>query len=103
MELRHIRYFLVLAEELNFSRSAERLHITQPSLSRQIQELEKEIGAPLFYRTKRQVTLTNAGKVLVKKANEIIDLVDKQKFLHAYLQQGQKESFALDSQEPYRI
>lgn len=77
MELRHIRYFLVLAEELNFSRAAERLHIAQPSLSRQIQELETEIGAPLFYRTKRQVKLTNAGKTFWQKSNEIIDLVEQ--------------------------
>ena len=75
MELRHIRYFLALAEELNFSRAAERLHIAQPHLSRQIRELEKEIDAQLFHRTKRQVELTNAGKTFKQKAYEIIDLV----------------------------
>lgn len=77
MELRHIRYFLVLAEELNFSRAAERLHIAQPPLSRQIQELEDEIGARLFNRTKRQVELTNAGKVFLKRAHQILDQVEQ--------------------------
>ena len=77
MELRHIRYFLVLAEELNFSRAAERLYIAQPPLSRQIQELEKEIGAKLFHRTNRQVELTNAGKVFLKKAYHILDQVEQ--------------------------
>lgn len=77
MELRHIRYFLTLAEELNFSRAAEKLHIAQPHLSRQIQELENNIGVKLFNRTKRQVELTNAGKAFMKKAYEIIDLVEQ--------------------------
>lgn len=77
MELRHIRYFLTLAEELNFSRAAEKLHIAQPHLSRQIQELENQIGVQLFHRTKRQVELTNAGKAFMKKAYEIIDLVEQ--------------------------
>lgn len=77
MELRHIRYFLVLAEELNFGRAAERLHIAQPPLSRQIQELEEEIGAQLFYRTKRHVELTNAGKVFLNKAYQILDQVEQ--------------------------
>jgi len=77
MELRHIRYFIALAEELNFSRAAERLHISQPPLSRQIQELEEEIGATLFYRTKRYVELTNAGKVFLNKAYQILDQVEQ--------------------------
>jgi len=77
MELRHIRYFLTLAEELNFSRAAEKLHIAQPHLSRQIQELENNIEVKLFHRTKRQVELTNAGKAFMKKAYEIIDLVEQ--------------------------
>lgn len=77
MELRRIRYFLTLAEELNFSRAADKLHIAQPHLSRQIQELEKEIGAQLFYRTKRQVELTDAGKTFLKKAYEIFELIEE--------------------------
>src|SRR5690625_2301958 len=77
MELRHIRYFLALAEELNFSRAAERLYIAQPPLSRQIKELEDKIGAKLFHRTNRQVELTNAGKVFLKKAYHILDQVEQ--------------------------
>lgn len=77
MELRHIRYFVALAEELNFRQAAERLHITQPPLSRQIRELEEEIGVKLFHRNKRNVTLTDAGKVFLQKAYQILDDVDQ--------------------------
>lgn len=77
MEIRHIRYFIALAEELNFSRAAKRLHIAQPPLSRQIKELEEQIGAQLFYRTKRHVELTNAGKVFRKNAYQILDQVEQ--------------------------
>lgn len=77
MELRHIRYFVVLAEELNFSRAAEKLHISQPPLSRQIQELEEEIGTRLFTRTNRQVELTHAGKLFLNKAYQILDQVEQ--------------------------
>ncbi|WP_312113616.1 LysR substrate-binding domain-containing protein [Brevibacillus reuszeri] len=76
MELRHIRYFVALAEELNFSRASERLHIAQPPLSRQIQQLEAEVGVPLFYRTNRRVELTNAGKAFLEKAYQMLDLVE---------------------------
>ncbi|WP_306008834.1 LysR substrate-binding domain-containing protein [Bacillus sp. MMSF_3353] len=77
MELRHIRYFLALAEELNFSRAAEKLHIAQPPLSKQIRELEEELGAKLFNRTKRHVELTSAGKVFLNKAYQILDQVEQ--------------------------
>lgn len=77
MELRHIRYFLALAEELNFSRAAKKSHITQPPFSRQIQELEDEIGTKLFYRTKRYVELTEAGKTFRVKAYQILEQVEQ--------------------------
>jgi DNA-binding transcriptional LysR family regulator len=72
MDLRHLNYFLVLAEELNFSRAAERLHISQPPLSRMIQQIESEMGVLLFERTKRNVMLTPAGIELLRDAKQMV-------------------------------
>jgi len=79
MELRHLRYFVAVAEELNFTRAAERLGINQPPLSSQIQQLEKEMGGPLFRRKSRGVELTDAGKLLLEEARVILKQVDEAK------------------------
>ena len=79
MELRHLRYFIAVAEELSFTRAAERLGIKQPPLSLQIRQLEKELGAPLFRRLTRGVELTGSGKLLLEEARTILDQVDQTK------------------------
>ena len=66
MKLRHFKYFLAVAEELNFTKASEKLFISQPPLSRQIKELENDIGAQLFIRNNKKVVLTEAGKYLKK-------------------------------------
>ena len=77
MELRHIRYFLAVAEEMNFTRAAERLHIAQPPLSRQIQELEAELDAKLFIRKPHALQLTEEGVLFRQYAQQILELVKK--------------------------
>ena len=77
MELRVLRYFLAVAREENISRAAEALHTAQPSLSRQLKELEEELGKTLFIRGRRKITLPEEGIFLRKRAEEIIELVDK--------------------------
>jgi DNA-binding transcriptional LysR family regulator len=76
MELRHPRYFIAVAEQLNFSRAAEELHTAQPSLSQQIRTLERELKMTLFERTHRYVALTPAGRLLLPEARAIVQRVD---------------------------
>uniref|UniRef100_UPI000E2F9180 LysR family transcriptional regulator n=1 Tax=Klebsiella pneumoniae TaxID=573 RepID=UPI000E2F9180 len=68
MLLRHIRYFLAVAEQGNFTRAADALHVSQPTLSQQIKQLEDALGAPLFDRSGRRVQLTDAGEAWMRYA-----------------------------------
>ncbi|MBO4411577.1 MAG: LysR family transcriptional regulator [Lachnospiraceae bacterium] len=77
MELRSLRYFVTVAEESNITRAAKLLHISQPPLSQQIQNLETELGTNLFLRGHRQLTLTDAGTLLYQRAKDILLLVEK--------------------------
>ncbi len=79
MELRVLRYFLTIAQEENFTRAAEQLHLTQPTLSRQIAQLEEELGAKLFLRGTHTVVLTEEGLLLRRRAQELLSLADKAK------------------------
>ena len=79
MEIRVLRYFLAVAREGNITRAANFLHLTQPTLSRQIRDLEKELGQKLLIRKSHRVALTPEGMLLRKRAEEIISMVDKTK------------------------
>lgn len=77
MDIRVLRYFLAVAREESISGAAEYLHLSQPTLSRQLSDLEEEIGKPLFIRGSRRITLTEHGSLLRKRASEIVDLMEK--------------------------
>ena len=77
MEIRVLKYFLTIAREENITRAAEQLHITQPTLSRQIMQLEEELGVRLFQRNRVNVVLTEEGRLLRRRAQEILELADK--------------------------
>jgi len=77
MELRHLRYFLAVAEALNFTKAAKRLRIAQPALSRRVQDLEDEIGVDLLKRSPRGVTLTAEGKLFLEKTRDVLKLADE--------------------------
>ena len=77
MEFRVLKYFLTVVREENITKAANVLHITQPTLSRQLAQLEEDIGVKLFNRGTRKISLTNEGMLLRRRAEEIISLVDK--------------------------
>ena len=77
MEIRVLRYFLAIAREENMTRASERLHISQPSLSKEIKKLEEELGHELFIRTNKNMILNDEGMLLRKRAEDILAMVDK--------------------------
>src|SRR5690606_32407288 len=77
MELRHIRYFQVVAHELNITRAAEKLHIAQPPLSRQIRQLEDELGVDLLDRSRRQLRLTEAGRFFLEHSTQLMSRLNE--------------------------
>src|SRR5262249_31951959 len=89
VELRHLRYFVAVGEELNFLRAADRLHISQPPLSQQIRDLEIELGVKLFDRSKRQIELTEAGRIFMQEVRLILAHVDRAADLALRASRGQ--------------
>ncbi|WP_157218074.1 LysR family transcriptional regulator [Flavisphingomonas formosensis] len=95
MELRHLRYFVAVATERNFTRAAQWLGIAQPPLSRQIRELEEELGAPLFVRASRPVALTEAGRLLLDHATRVLAGVDQLRAEIRRLVAGERRRFVI--------
>lgn len=95
MELRHLKYFLKLAEELSFVRAAEKLFISQPPLSRQIKELETELGATLFERNNKRVILTDAGKYYQKEILELVKNLERINLTAKKISQNQSGEFRI--------
>jgi LysR family transcriptional regulator, benzoate and cis,cis-muconate-responsive activator of ben and cat genes len=95
MELRHLRYFTAVARELSFSRAAEKLHIAQPPLSRQIKQLEDELGAVLFDRSARPLRLTSAGQFFQAQAQQLLDRVADVRAATARISQGRRAWFGI--------
>lgn len=95
LELRHLRYFEAVATELNFSRAAERLHIAQPPLSRQIQQLEEELGALLIDRKARPLRLTPAGRFFLEQTVQMLERLQETSEATRRIAQGQQAWFGI--------
>lgn len=95
MELRHLRYFVTLAEELHFRRAAERLHMAQPPLSQQIRQLETELGFQLLYRTKRTVQLTEAGEAFLTQSRRILQQLEQAIEIGRQISRGEMGQLAI--------
>ena len=95
MELRHLRYFVTVAEELHFGRAAKKLHISQPPLSMQIRALEAELGVTLFNRTQRSVALTQSGNALLGEARHILARVDQAVLMTRRVRRGEIGELAI--------
>ena len=95
MELRHLRYFVTLAEELHFRRAAERLHMAQPPLSQQIRQLEAELGFQLLYRTKRTVQLTEAGQAFLIESRRILQQLEQAIEIGRQISRGEMGQLAI--------
>ncbi len=95
MESRQLRYFVTVARERNFTRAAEKLHIAQPPLSRQIRQLEEECGVALFDRASRPLALTDAGRLIFEQAVQILDRLEEIKALAGRLRQAELTRFAI--------
>ncbi|MEM8677423.1 MAG: LysR family transcriptional regulator [Cyanobacteria bacterium P01_G01_bin.67] len=95
MELRHLKYFVAVGEELHFGRAAAKVQITQPVISDQIRRLEQELGVKLFFRTKRTVKLTEPGKIFFTEAKQILERVDKAVSAAQKADRGELGSFTI--------
>ncbi len=95
MELRHLRYFVVVARERNFTRAAEKLRIAQPPLSRQIQQLEEELGVVLIERGGRGVRLTDAGRLLYEQAVEVLERIEEIKAMTLRIHEAERPRFSI--------
>ena len=100
MDLRQLRSFVAVAEELHFSRAAARLHLAQSALSAQVRQLEREIGGPLFVRSTRRVELTPAGEALLPDAQQLLSLADAALERARGLVRGQGRSLVIGTLGP---
>ena len=103
MELRHLRYFAAVAETLNFTKAATRLRLAQPALSRQVSDLEDELGVDLLKRTSHGVTLTAEGKLFLEDAKKILQLVDESTLKVRALARGEVGELHVGYLPPYEL